>query len=58
MERPDKHSDQQRQHAATRETPRSPASGQRHDRSEPQAVEPADMRLEPQPEEPGYGHGV
>lgn len=58
MERPDKPSQPPPNQAASGEKPREPATWQRHDRLVREVLEPSDMRSEPQPEEPGYGHGV
>jgi hypothetical protein len=36
----------------------APADARRRERTVTRFVDPYDMRAEPQPEEPGYGHGV
>lgn len=59
MDSPDRHSTEQRRV----DDPRRPAETPNADPARrvgtlTRFVDPYDMRAEPQPEEPGYGHGV
>ena len=58
MERPNSQPQPQRAAAESGEPRRDAAAAPPHQLAAADTLEHADMRLEPQLEEPGYGHGV